>query len=96
MRKHAISAVLAICAALGWWGALYPEFTLLEGTYGIVYEEDATSGDETSESATDAAALYWNILNADSSRIRFKSRLFTVGKTLQEQRREIHESGDQQ
>lgn len=95
MKKNAISAVLTICAALGWWGALYPEFTLLAGTYEIVYEEDEAR-DEENASESDGGALYWDILNADSRHIRFKSRVLTDWKTLQEQRREVHESGEQQ
>lgn len=65
--------ILALCAALGWWGALYPELCLTPDTYRVVSEE---SGEETGEPAeTDGAKLYWELLGTDSSRIRFKSRL---------------------
>ena len=39
--KKVVSGIMAICAAIGWWGALYPQFTLVEGTYNIVYEDDS-------------------------------------------------------
>lgn len=111
MKKNAMSAILAVCAALGWWGALYPQFTLLQGTYEIVYEEDECSdGTQEKDSADSeqymggtcdydelamsANALYWQILDADCSRIRFKSRLLTNWHALQEQRREVNGSGD--
>ena len=102
-KRNAISAALAVCAALGWWGAIYPQFTLLRGTYEIVCEEEGQRGDEAVqsgesviESEPDGAELYWEILEADCSRIRFKSRLFKEWNALQEQRREVHESGSQQ
>lgn len=100
--KNTIPALLAGCAALGWWGALYPQFTLLRGTYDIVREEDELCGDEAVqpeenviESELDSAQLYWDILEADCSRIRFRSRLFMEWDALQQQRREVHESGSQ-
>ncbi len=82
---RSISAVLTLCAVWGWWGALYPEFTLLRGTYSIV-SEDASVPNETNmiESETDSRELYWEILGADPSRIRFKSRLLTEWSALQE------------
>lgn len=91
---------MAICAAMGWWGALYPQFTLLESTYEIVYENDTAKVCESlaeaeAESGFDGDELYWKIMNADCSRIRFKSRLLTEWEALQEQRRGDHESGSQ-
>ena len=77
LYKRGIFVILTLCAILGWWGALYPQFTLLRGTYRIVSED-------TSESQIDSSELYWEILDADRSRIRLKSRLLTDWKTLQE------------
>lgn len=107
--KNIVPALLAGCAALGWWGALYPQFTLLRGTYEIVCEEDEQCGEEdgqcvheavepeehASVSEPEGAQLYWDILEADCSRIRFKSRLFMEWNALHQQRREVHESGSE-
>lgn len=89
--KRGISIVLTLCAVLGWWGALYPQFTLLRGTYRIVYEDTSvqertaeTDSIEDTEPQIDSSELYWEILDADRSRIRLKSRLLTDWKTLQE------------
>ena len=50
--------LLTLCALWGWWGMLYPEFTLTEDTYRIVYEEEAESaGDKQNEQGTSAAAV---------------------------------------
>lgn len=65
--------VAVLCAALGWWGALYPELCLTPDTYRVVREE-TTAEDSDTEPDT-AAELYWELLGTDSSRIRFKSRL---------------------
>lgn len=87
--KRTISGILAICAAWGWWGALYPQFTLLDGTYRIVNEDTvADTGETVIESELDSSELYWSVLGADCSQIRFKSRLLTDW-------REFHESGNQ-
>ncbi len=84
--KKIVSGCLAICAAMGWWGVLYPQFTLMEGTYEIVQE--TPEGTRETESELDSSELYWSILDADCGRIRFKSRLLTDW-------REFHESGNQ-
>lgn len=80
-----LSFVLTLCALWGWWGALYPEFTLLRGTYRIVCEDGSVpGGTNVIESEQDSRELYWEILDADSSRIRLKSRLLTEWNALQE------------
>lgn len=85
--KKTVSAVMALCAALGWWGALYPQFTLVEGTYRIVNEQTNAEACVT-ESEPMGNELYLSILNADSSQIRLKSRLLTEWS-------EFHESKNQ-
>lgn len=87
--KKTISLVLMLCAVLGWWGALYPQFTLLRGTYNVVYEDisvpdgtEETESKELKELEIDSRELYWEILDADRSRIRFKSRLLTDWNAL--------------
>ena len=73
-----IRTVVALCAALGWWGYLYPEFTLTPDTC-VVIEEDGTIWDAEMmwEKQGD---LYRNILEADGNQIRFKSRLLEMRK----------------
>ncbi len=96
-RNIMITGALAVCAALGWWGAIYPQFTLLDSTYDIVYEEEPAQTEEGMAGAVpDSGELYWEILDADCSRIRFKSRLLTEWNALLELRRGVHESGGQQ
>jgi len=67
----------ALCAALGWWGAFYPELCLTADTYRVVREEGAEDTEYD-----DAAQLYWELLETDSSRIRFRSRLAELVQEL--------------
>lgn len=69
-----VYAVAVLSAAFGWWGVLYPQLTLTKETYRIVSEgENATTVESREWSFDDT--IYEEILNADSSRIRFRSRL---------------------
>ena len=82
-----------ICAALGWWGILYPELTMTPSTYTIVSADGSVQNAEEVVEWEFDSDIYQEILNADSSRIHFKSRLLTNIKELQEQGSEIHDSG---
>jgi len=68
-----IRTVLVLCAAFGWWGMLYPEFTLTPETCTVV-EEDGTVWDAEKMQAM-RNDLYRMILEADEGQIRFKSKL---------------------
>ena len=63
--KKDFRIVLCICAALGWWGFVYPELALTPDTYRVV--------DEEGESAQEGL---WEILGADKGKVRFRSRLW--------------------
>ncbi len=68
---------IGICAALGWWGLLYPEFTLTPGTVKVVCEDSQTETDTQPRGWSFDSSLYWDILNAPSDKITFRSRLLT-------------------
>lgn len=72
-----IRIVLSLCAALGWWGLLYPELTLTPDTIKIVEEnEDGEISDLPWEWSFDSE-LYQELLNADRDSITLRSRLLT-------------------
>lgn len=75
-RWKEIRILVGICAALGWWGVLYPELTLLPDTYKIVirdeYENEKAFCYEWSSDDT----LYRDILKTDKDNIVFKSKLW--------------------
>ncbi|MBR1853907.1 MAG: hypothetical protein IJ794_12330 [Lachnospiraceae bacterium] len=89
---YLVSGIVTGCAVLGWWGALYPRFTLLDGTYEIIYEGD--NSDMSKPAEEDKDMLYWQILGADRSQIRVKSRIWEEWKALKKAGRESYESGD--
>lgn len=69
-----LRAVITMCAALGWWGLLYPELTLTPDTL-IIYEVDA-HGNRTAltENWKSGRELYRELLSADRDAISFRSK----------------------
>lgn len=97
--RRCLTVLLAGCAAFGWWGALYPQFTLLSGTYKVVREADSgldasVPAEELSTEAAKDGTLYWQILCADRSQIRVKSKIWENWKTSKGVGSERYESGD--
>ena len=71
--RASLQILMTLCALWGWWGMLYPEFTLTADTYCVVYEEDAeTAGNEQGVSARE---LYQKLLQASKGQVRFRSKL---------------------
>ncbi|MCM1189665.1 MAG: hypothetical protein NC541_10275 [bacterium] len=76
-KQIKIRLIAALCAALGWWGLLYPEFTLTPDTVRILCESE-DGAQETAEPAWDSdSSLYLELLGADRGSICFRSRLLT-------------------
>lgn len=72
-----IRTLICFCAALGWWGLLYPELSLTPDTVvlrlsddGGIFREQPLEWDFDSE-------LYRDLLNAGPDRITFRSKLLT-------------------
>lgn len=93
MKKRwiGVKIVLSVCAAFGWWGALYPQLTLTPDTYKIVEETAAEENalerfvrEETLQESKEAlewdfeSEIYWDLLNAGSGNIHFRSRLVQI------------------
>lgn len=79
-----LRAVITMCAALGWWGLLYPELVLTPDTVKI-YEKDE-AGTLTllpSEWCTNRD-LYQKLLTAEPEQITFRSKLLTDLSTFWE------------
>ena len=76
-KKLGIRIITAMCAALGWWGLLYPELTLTPETVRIIIED--ASGQEISLDRNKSLddSFYLELLEADSGSIRFRSRILT-------------------
>lgn len=64
-----------ICAAMGWWGVLYPELTLTQDTYRIIDETGRELTLETYEHWDAGKDVYLKILEAEPDQIRFRSKL---------------------
>ncbi|MCD7835613.1 MAG: hypothetical protein LUG83_02945 [Lachnospiraceae bacterium] len=76
MNNRAKIKLLAwICAALGWWGIIYPEFTLTSDTCRIV---DEAGRQVASADGSSGVELYSDILRAGTEYIHPRSRLLSV------------------
>lgn len=93
-KRMEIRILLCICAALGWWGILYPELTMTPDTYRIVDETGSVQNTEEVLEWDFDSDIYWKVLNADRSQVRFKSRLLTGLNAFTDYRRGSNESGE--
>lgn len=86
MKKRwlGIRVAAGLCAALGWWGLLYPELALTPDTVKIsVEDEDGTLSAPSQEWSFDSP-LYLDLLSAERSQITVRSRLLTELKSFWE------------
>lgn len=75
--------ILGICAAIGWWGVLYPEFTLVEDTYRIVVYDESTDELRIVEpDAYQGDSVYYEMLEAAPEQIVYKSKLLEEARRL--------------
>lgn len=70
-----IRITACICAALGWWGILYPELTMTPDTYRVVSEGSSVQTEPKVVEWDFDSNIYSKILNTDPGRIRFQSKL---------------------
>jgi len=70
-----------ICAALGWWGIIYPEFTLTSDTCRIV---DKDGNYVEMDACLSGIELYEDILQAGRDNIRPRSRILSAIMELSE------------
>ncbi len=74
-RLEILRIFCCICAALGWWGALYPELTMTYDTYCIVDEKGCRQSEEKDGALDRGAQVYWDILEAGPEQIQYRSKL---------------------
>lgn len=78
MKKRwlGIRIAVGLCAALGWWGLLYPELALTPDTVVLRLGDDGGIVKEQPPEWEFDSALYRELLGAGPDRITFRSRLF--------------------
>ena len=76
MKKwFGIRIMAGICAALGWWGLLYPQLAFTPDTVSVkLAAEDGTFKEQSLEWDFDSR-LYLDLLNAGPDRIIFRSKV---------------------
>lgn len=89
--KYIIYVTSVMTACYGFWGCLFPDLTLVGGTYCIVSEDAQISGADTdgterysadvsSGTVKDAEVLYADILEGRVT-VRYRSRLWEIIKS---------------
>ena len=80
MKKRwiGIRAAAGLCAALGWWGLLYPELALTPDTVRVFQEAEDGTLQEMDADWDFEGSLYTGLLHSDRRNITFRSRLLTA------------------
>lgn len=86
--RTGVQTALCICAVLGWWGVLYPELVLTADTYRM-----CSDNEQDVQNLSADQDIYWNLLKADRSEIRFRSRLLVEWNKFMEALNESDQNG---
>ncbi len=78
MKKTLIGfrVILGVCAALGWWGFIYPELSLTPDTYCVLREDSTVQPTADMVEWEFDNDIYLKLLEAKPGQIRIKSKLF--------------------
>ncbi len=76
-KKTGFHFIAVFCAALGWWGLLYPELTLTPDTVKVICDEENGEAFSSDGEWDPDGSLYLELLCTDRSNIRLRSRFFT-------------------
>ena len=79
-----IRVVLGMCAALGWWGLLYPQLTFTPDTVSIKAEDKDGILRDVEAGWDFDASLYRELMGAGSDKIILRSRLLSDFSSLWE------------
>lgn len=77
-NRSSLKTLFMMCAAICWWGMLYPELALTPDTYRMICEEE----EEPEEDA------FWQLVEQGEHPVRFRSRfLEQIEKWLEKVRK---------
>lgn len=79
-----IRIIAGMCAALGWWGLLYPELALTPDTVKVICINQEGQEQILPSEWNFEDALYLELLEADRDKIHFRSKLLTGLQSLWE------------
>lgn len=80
--RNMICTGLVLVAVMGWWGVLYPQLSLNRDTYRIVSEDGTVQSSKDVVEWENGDTVYMEILNAESGRVRFRSKLWDCASEL--------------
>ena len=79
-----IRMLVGLCAALGWWGLIYPELTMTPDTVVIRLSDDGGIMREQPLEWDFDSSLYRDLLDAGPQKITYRSRFITNFSSLWE------------
>lgn len=94
MKRLEMRILISVCAAMGWWGLLYPQLSMTPDTYDIVYEKETALQEDPEEWDFDND-IYRQILEAEDGQVRLRSKLFMKISAFIERGSDCNESGDE-
>ena len=80
--RNMICSGLVLMAVMGWWGVLYPQLSLNHDTYRIVSEDGTVQSSEDVVEWENGDTVYMEILNAESGKVRLRSKLWDCASEL--------------
>ena len=75
--KYMVYVASVVTACYGFWGCLFPDLTLVGGTYRIIYDD---TENRISDAAYDGEKLYADILEGRVT-VVYRSRLWEIIKS---------------
>ncbi|MDR0963146.1 MAG: hypothetical protein LBM60_00835 [Clostridium sp.] len=73
---------LCLCALYGWWGVVYPQYSMTPDTYRIVSEDGTVQEDDDLLEWRFSDDVYQKALEANPDQVRFKSKIWMLFKDL--------------
>ncbi len=76
-KRLELRILLSVCAAVGWWGMLYPQLAMTPDTYRIIYEDETVQASEDMLEWDFDSDICRRILEAEDGEVHLRSKLFT-------------------
>ena len=76
-KWYGIRIMICLCAALGWWGLIYPELALTPDTVVLRLSDNGEVIREPQQEWNFDSTLYRDLLNAGPERISCRSKIYT-------------------
>lgn len=81
-KRLEMRVILCMCAAMGWWGMLYPQLSMTKDTYKIIYEDETVQESVEEEEWDFDSDIFEKIMKAEDGKVRVRSKLWMLIEAL--------------